>query len=68
LIETRSLDECGVEKTVLQGLKTIDRQRLAPGLKPGVLKNCKKPCDQSDFLRLAGGTIPFMRKYSAIWP
>jgi hypothetical protein len=23
---------------------------------------------QSDFPRLAGGTIPFMRRYSTIWP
>ena len=23
---------------------------------------------QSDFPRLAGGTIPFIRKYSTIWP
>jgi hypothetical protein len=27
-----------------------------------------KYSSQSDFPRLAGGTIPFIRKYSTIWP
>jgi hypothetical protein len=43
-------------------LAAMVRSQVSKGARPGASNN------QSDFPRLAGGTIPFMRRYSTICP